>query len=244
MAAVRVGDIWGLKGTNLYSLVIFVRTKSGRHAEDVRVVPIYRDAEALSLATHRDVVVPPDANSFGIPLLAASWNARGLTTSELEFLVGRVDAAVVEAVRTVEMSCIIPNIDLSSIGSWQGPQPVSHDQIESASLFQRREMSVWDSAIESLQEIQESPEVLDKGQYAARRLRSGSLSYVSDVPVWFGCLIEEGEGIMQAFNLSPGLSCPGILGASPTELPQSGAVFALGGILSRSPFRLKPEFTL
>jgi len=229
MAVARVGEVWSIKGADHLALVIFVRPENGPHSEDVRVVPVYQGPQFIAFATHRDVIVPAPLNSFGEPLLAATWNARGLTRSDLGHLAGRVEPAAVEAARLVEMSCIIPNLDLSSARGLQGKRPASDVGLARAVEFQRRELIAWDKAIDALKErVSEMGQILAKSTYVPKAFGSGYI--VSVEPQWsYGETIitiqlPNGEIVCQG----PGIPDPGVLGIGDSKLPHHGAVLAFG----------------
>jgi hypothetical protein len=228
MAAVKVGQIWELKGTSRRALVIFVRTKSGKHADDVRVVPLYADDRSVKLATDRDVVIPSTKNPLGTPVLAACWNTRSLERGELQHYLGQVSDVVVDAIRTIEMSCIIPDMDLSAAFGWQGVEPVAEAEIDAASEFQLAELRLWDDAIDAIRAQADDPtEVLAKQCYAPGRLRDGS--YVSDDLIgYYEAVFHEWEIVAPTLGHGPDIDDPGILGPSTPELPLSGAVIVLG----------------
>ena len=147
MANVTVGEIWQVGGSQQLALVIFARDASS--GEDVRVVPIYR-ARWVPLATHRDLVVPNSDNSFGEPILAACWNARGILGSDLDRRVGHVTSRTVEAARNSEMAGILPGLDPTKSLGWEGPRLEDDEAIAIAKSFQLEEVQRWNDIEDSL----------------------------------------------------------------------------------------------
>jgi hypothetical protein len=150
MAAVRVGEIWELRNANKLGLVVFVRAAGQDQPEDLRLIPVYTHKDALKVATHRDLVIPPELNSLGCSLVVASWNARGLTSACLSRRVGRVRDDVVDGVRAAEMASIIPDYELGVARVWQGPQVSDVTLLDKAVEFQESELAAWDSLTDNL----------------------------------------------------------------------------------------------
>jgi hypothetical protein len=148
--AVSVGDVWSLRDSEKLGLVVFVRAESAERPEDLRVVPIYTDREAIRSATHRDLVIPSSLNTLERTLLVASWNARGLDSGFLGTRVGTVGFEVVEAARAAEMACIIPDMDIGAAAKWLGARPKSKAALARAVGFQESELDEWDALVAAL----------------------------------------------------------------------------------------------
>lgn len=144
MAAVSVGDVFRLRNSDRFGLVIFVRAESDKRCEDLRIVPIYTESEVIASATHRDLVIPASENSLGLEMLIAAWNGRGLDSTYLGARIGSVKPQVVEATRCVELSSIIPGLDLDVAAKWLGLRPKGKAALERAADFQVSEAAAWD----------------------------------------------------------------------------------------------------
>lgn len=150
MAAVSVGDVFRLRNSDRFGLVIFVRAESDKRCEDLRIVPIYTESEIIASATHRDLVIPASENSLGCEMLIAAWNGRGLDSTYLGARIGSVKPQVVEATRCVELSSIIPGLDLDVAAKWLGARPKGKAALERAAGFQVSEAAAWDAVERNL----------------------------------------------------------------------------------------------
>ncbi len=141
MQKIQVGDIYTVLDSEQMGIVIFEQVMKYATEQNIRIVPIYTDKEHLLMATGRDIIIPSSENPLKQSILAACWNARGMTSRQLSKYRGQVSEKVVKALRTCEITRIISDVDISDCLGWQGV-PLRRNN-ETNVNFQLGEIEKW-----------------------------------------------------------------------------------------------------